>query len=82
MSDDIEAKICHYITTEILADDASEVTVETPLLEWGILNSLEVLGLVDFLESTFDIQVHAHDLSPHNLSSVKSIAQMVRDRGP
>lgn len=80
MTTSIEHTITHYIASQILAGDRTGLDAQTPLLEWGILNSMEVLGLVDFLEDTFGIEIGAEDLRPHNLSDIAAIAALVRTR--
>jgi len=48
-----------------------------PLLESGIIDSLGVLDVVAFVESTFNITVDDEDLSPDNFQSVAQMAAYV-----
>ena len=54
-----------------LADEAS-------FLETGVIDSTGVLELVGFIEATFAVAVHDHDLIPANLDSVASVTRFVQ----
>lgn len=56
-------------TTELGNDD--------PLLEAGIVDSLGILELVDFVTTTFGIVVSDEDLVPGNFESVTELARFV-----
>ena len=56
-----------------LADEAS-------FLETGVIDSTGVLELVGFIESTFAIAVHDHDLVPANLDSVSSVTRFIQQK--
>ena len=56
-----------------LSDDDS-------LLESGIVDSLGILELVDFLTSEFDISIADDDLTPENFDSIRSLIGFVKDK--
>lgn len=74
-----EKIICDYFVARIF-DNAEDhgLDEESLLLEWGILNSLQILSLVDFLENQFSIKIKPEDLRPENLATITAIAKMVR----
>ncbi|EDM79139.1 hypothetical protein PPSIR1_27273 [Plesiocystis pacifica SIR-1] len=77
----IEADIREYIISNILDNqDDGNLTAESPLLEWGILNSLQILSLVDFMETKYSIKIEPTDLRPQNMATISSIAALVRTR--
>jgi len=50
------------------------------LFDNDILDSVELVALVAWLEKAFDLEIHEDDLIPDNLDSVERIAQFVHDR--
>lgn len=47
------------------------------LLESGIIDSLGVLDVVQFLEETFSIKIDDEDLTPENFGTVQAMASFV-----
>ena len=80
-SQSIEATIRSFIAETILfshqgypyPDDAS-------LLENGILDSMNVMELVAFLEEKVGIQVADREITPENFDSVRQLAEFVRGK--
>lgn len=74
-----EATIRNYIANNILftgnsypyPDDAS-------FLDEGIVDSMNVLELVTFVEDTFGIHVNDQDIVPANFDSVSKLAAYVQ----
>ena len=50
---------------------------EVALLASGIVDSLGMLDLVDFLEKSFSIALSDDELSPENFASVRNLATFV-----
>ena len=75
----IEQPIREFIATRLLysnegfnyADDAS-------LLREGIIDSLGVVELVEFLQGHFQLKVEQQDVRPDNFDSVAKMAAFVR----
>ena len=75
----IEAPIRDFIASNLLyskegftyADDAS-------LLREGIIDSLGVVELVEFLQKNFGIKVEQQEVRPDNFDSVAKLAAFVR----
>ena len=76
MSKTIEIEI-----TEFIANGAKQriesITPEDRLLEDGIIDSLSLLDLVDFIERTYGIVVDEFDVDVDTFGSVRSIAGYV-----
>jgi acyl carrier protein len=67
-----------YIINHILdGRDADELTLDSPLLEWGVIDSLTIVDLVDFVKTTFSIELPASELKPQNLQSIQTIAGLM-----
>lgn len=73
----VEDQLVELIQDEFLDSD-DQITLETPLLEWGILKSIETARLVSFIKDQFGVQVPAASVSADNLATVRTIASMVR----
>ncbi|MEY2448846.1 MAG: hypothetical protein QOH79_2322 [Acidimicrobiaceae bacterium] len=58
-------------------DAAALEDVDYPLLENQVIDSLGLFHMVNFLESTFDIEVDDEELVPDNFGSLRLIAQLV-----
>jgi 2-hydroxymuconate-semialdehyde hydrolase len=70
-------KLHHFVGQEILEGQAPDLAPETPLLELGILNSMEVIALVSFIERTFGVAVPPDQIVPANFRNLLSIARFV-----
>ena len=53
---------------------------EKSLLTSGLIDSLAVLDIIAFLETQFDIQFDAEDLTGENFDRISSMAALVRSR--
>lgn len=59
------------------ADRGLKVTAATPLLEWGILDSVRIVELADFLEARTGYRLKAAELRRENFKDVRAIARLV-----
>jgi acyl carrier protein len=79
----METVINDYISRELVRDPSLlPLADDTSLLDNGILDSLNLLRMVVFLEQRFGIAVGDADLLPENFSSVNAICAYVRAREP
>lgn len=79
MNDQYEAQIREFLSRDIvfLSDD-SRYGDETSLLEQGIMDSMGVLEIVTFLQSTYGISVELFEVTSDNFDSVRKLAAYVR----
>ena len=54
-----------------------DVTAETSLLATNILDSLEFLSLVEYLQEKYDVDIDEDDMSPENFESPSTVANLV-----
>ena len=68
---------------ETFPTGSPEIRIEedTSFLESGLIDSMGVLELVDFLESQFGIAVEDSELVPENLDSIRSICRYLESKG-
>ena len=57
-----------------------EVSPEEPLIENGVLTSLQTVELVTFLEERFNILVEDEEFDEENFGSVEAIASLVASK--
>lgn len=81
MSDDIASAVKTFILDEFLpGEDPAELTMETPLITGGILDSIATLKLVLFLEERWGVKLSAHETSPDNLDTIALVTDLVRSK--
>jgi acyl carrier protein len=79
MTDDIEGVVKGFILKEFLpGEDPAELTDTTPLITWGVLDSIATLKVVMFIEERFGITLQAHEVDSEHLDTIAQIAQLVR----
>lgn len=67
-----------YIRKEFLERDSSvELTPSSPLLERGILNSMNTTRLASFVSERYDVIVSAQAMRTKNFSTIENVALMV-----
>lgn len=75
---DIEEIVRNHISKNILFSQTYPYSDTDSLLENGIIDSMNVIELVVFLEETLGIQVEDHEIIPENFDSVSCLAEYVR----
>lgn len=77
----IEADIAGYITENILFSGTDyPYPLGASFLENGIIDSMNVLELVMFIEEKYNIKVSDNDIIPDNFDSVERLANFVSSR--
>jgi acyl carrier protein len=76
--DQIAERIAQFIKVNFLAGDPQgELQDNTPLLEWGVLNSLNTVRLVTFIRNGLGVKIPPLEINGSNFKDVSSIAKMV-----
>jgi acyl carrier protein len=76
--DETAKVIHHFILREFLAgEDPEELTIRTPLITGGLLDSISTLKLVVFLEEHFGITIEAFEAGVEHLDTIGQIAELV-----
>jgi len=77
-ADDIKGLLKAHILTEYLPGESAEnLTNDTPLRTSGILDSIATVKLVSFIESTFNIELEAHETGIQNFDRIEDIAALI-----
>jgi len=80
--DQLATELMGFIRRAFLdGDQAGELTDETPLLAWGVLNSFKTARLLTYIEDELGCRIPPTELYVGNFQDVRSIAAMVRENG-
>lgn len=61
----------------LFTDDQSALADSSSFLDGGILDSMGILELIDYLDETFAIKVEGDELIPDNLDSIDSLIAFI-----
>jgi acyl carrier protein len=71
-------ELTQYIQDHLLDGDRSAgLTTETPLLEWGILNSIDTARLVGYIRERFGVRVPPAQIVQRHFKNIECIADLV-----
>ncbi|MET7643288.1 hypothetical protein ABZS83_06495 [Streptomyces sp. NPDC005426] len=77
-TDAVTARLLDFIRNEFLwSDEGREIDAATPLLEWGIVDSLRIALLQAFILNEWDVPVPAAKIDAKNFKNAASIATMI-----
>jgi acyl carrier protein len=76
----IMQQIKDYISTSILRGKDIGLDAQTPLLEWGVINSIEIVRLFSFVREHFQIDISTKHMVARNFSNIEAIANMVETK--
>lgn len=77
MTKTIELNLLSYVSKEILEGDDEGLAPDTPLLEWGVLNSMEMTRLTAFIDREFHLKIPSDEIVPNNFLTIRTIASMI-----
>lgn len=66
-----------YIVNQVLDGQGHGLDENTPLLEWGVMNSLEIVRLISFIRKQFCITISSSQMVADNFKDLKSITDLV-----
>ncbi|NJB85986.1 acyl carrier protein [Lewinella marina] len=76
----MEERILTFIKNDLLDDGQLDLTPEDDVLTTGLVSSLAVFRLIDFLEQTFRVRIPAEEMTIENFISVAAMSNYVRSR--
>ncbi len=77
--DEMSKVVLDYVKREYLDEgDDREVTVDTPLISGGIVDSFSMVSLKRFIEKKYQIQIPDGEATPEAFDTVKSIMALVK----
>jgi peptidyl carrier protein len=83
LNDDVSERIEHFVRQRFLDDSEDQtLTATSPLLEWGILTSMNTAILLTFIRDAFGVAVPPMSITAGNFRDLQSISAMVRNLLP
>jgi acyl carrier protein len=77
-SDETSAQLTRFIRDRFLdGDPAGDLDDRAPLLEWGVMNSLNVAVLLGFIRSELGVVIPPIEISSRNFRDIRSISSLV-----
>jgi len=66
------------LTAEIVVDsDKKSLGPDEDLLEQGMIDSLKIIKLIEFMENKFGIKIVDEDIIPENFMSINSMVKFI-----
>ncbi|MGN6130201.1 MAG: hypothetical protein ACTHOK_07650, partial [Nocardioidaceae bacterium] len=82
MEAQVREELRDFIVTSYLFGDDSRLPADgDSLIESGVVDSTGILELIEFLESTYGIEVSETETVPDNLGSVANLTRFVVRKG-
>jgi acyl carrier protein len=76
---EIRTEVREFVASQYLPDASAETVTDTmPLITSGIIDSIGMLGLVDFIESHYAIEFMPREIDVHALDTVERIESLIR----
>lgn len=75
---EMQTVVLNYVIAEYIDDD-TEVTVDTPLISGGIVDSFSMVSLKRFLETKYKISIPDDKATPEAFDSVNKICVLVNE---
>ena len=77
---DIKRILRQYFETYLKRDLIRDLRDDTPLLSSGIIDSIGVVGLIEFIESKFSIEFTPGELDRNSLETIDRIHEIVKKK--
>ena len=78
MQNDTYQRLHAFVATDLLNGDARDLDENTPLLAWGVLDSMAMIQLTEFIEQELEVTIPTDELlDSANLETLATITQMV-----
>jgi len=75
---EIEGALRGFIVETILEGDDAGLDASTPLLEWGVIDSLAMVSLLDFIHRRFAVRIPDAEVLPRNFQTISAIGRLVK----
>jgi acyl carrier protein len=70
--------LTRYVLTSLLGEEnVEDLTADTPLLELGLLNSIETARMVAYIRETFGVRLPPASMNAGNFRDLNAIAALV-----
>jgi acyl carrier protein len=78
---EIKKEVRQFIAENVLLG-VHQTTIEdaTPLITGALIDSIGMVGLVDFLESRFGVEFMPREIDVHSLDTLERIEELIRKK--
>ena len=76
----MEERILTFIKTELLDDEQMDLSPTDDLLGSGLISSMAVFRLIDFLEKSFSVRIPPEEMTIDHFMTVEAMSAYVRER--
>jgi len=77
--DEMQKVVMEYIIEEYVEDEDEVLTVDSPLISGGIVDSFSMVSLKRFLENKYSISIPDEKASPEAFDTVNKICALVKE---
>jgi 2-hydroxymuconate-semialdehyde hydrolase len=74
-------ELMQFVGRELLDGRDAGLDEHTPLLEWGVIDSLSVAELLSFTSERFQVEVPQTEVTPGNLKDLDAYVDMLTRLG-
>ena len=74
---DVVEQLKHYIAESVLDGKDVGLTETTPLLEWGVINSFEIVRLLGFIRKQFHVEIPHEKLVADHFANLAVLSDLV-----
>lgn len=79
-STEIEREVRTFLVQNFPLYEEAKVDRDDSLVETGVIDSLGILELVDFVETRFELRIPEDELLPENLDSIGNITRYLAQK--
>ncbi len=76
--EDMKEVILEYVIEEYCDEENDDITIDSPLISGGIVDSFSMVSLKRFLENKYNISIPDADASPEAFDTVTKIEVLVK----
>ena len=76
---ELKQEIKNYIIEASLSD-AKKIKEDTLIFDTGLLDSMGLLFLIEFINENYQVEVNDQELNPNNFESISSIVDFVEGK--
>ncbi len=75
---DIVPTIREYLASTLRVTTVADLSDDYPLVARGVVDSIELMQVVEFLEGTYGISIGETEVVPENLGTLAAMAALVQ----
>ena len=75
---DVDLLVEYVLTNHHIGGTADQIPLDRSLLEAGTIDSFELIELIDFIESNWDIRLPDEEITRENMGSVHRMAALIK----